>query len=64
MGPEGNLLCSLGDDREGYVEVILSKQEIKDARARLEWDSLKLPHIYKKYETYQYADDNLEHYKK
>ena len=64
MGPEGNLLCSLEDDREGYVEVILSRQEIKDARARLEWDSLKLPHIYKKYETYQYADNNLEHYKK
>lgn len=62
MGPAGNVLCAIEDDREGYVELQLSKQEIQNVRDRLEWDGMKLPHIYQKYETYRYADKDLEHY--
>lgn len=62
MGPAGDVLCALEDDAEGYVEMLLSKQEIQAVRDSLEWDSLKLPQIYKKYETYKYADKDLGNY--
>lgn len=58
MGPDGGMLKSLPDDREGYLEVRLHKMQIQKVKKNLDWDVLKRPQIYRKYEQYRFTDEN------
>lgn len=55
VGPDGNILREIKNNSEGYLKVEISKEKIKKVRKELAWESLKLPHIYKKYEQYRFA---------
>ena len=54
-GPDGELLCALPDDKEGFIKVQAKKAQIRKVQEGLAWESMKLPHIYKKYEQYRFA---------
>lgn len=56
MSPDGSILKSLPDDREGYLEVQLCKEQIRKTQKNLDWDELKRPKIYRKYEEYRFAE--------
>ena len=43
----------LDHDQEAYLEVVLEKSQIQAARNALEWESLKFPEIYQKYDQYR-----------
>lgn len=61
MGPDGSILREIKNDTESYLRVEISKEKIWQVRKALAWESLKLPHIYKKYEQYRFAvEDDLD----
>lgn len=54
MGPDGSIRSMLDHDQEAYLEVVLEKSQIQAARNALEWESLKFPEIYQKYDQYRF----------
>lgn len=59
MGPDGSIMLSLPDDREGYLEVQTDKEQIREARKNLDWDEAKRPQVYRRYEKYGSAENKI-----
>ncbi len=61
VGPDGNILREIKNDKESYLKIEIKKERIKKIRKELAWESQKLPHIYHKYENYRFAmEENLD----
>lgn len=56
FGPDGNLLRQIKQEEEGYLQVTVCKERIKETRAELAWESMKRPQVYKKYEKYRFLE--------
>ena len=57
MGPDGTLIAEIADDAEGYLKATLRKETIEQVRQGLAWETMKLPHVYEKYDKYRYAEE-------
>ena len=56
IDPYGNIVQGAAGDGETYIRAVLEKDKIRETRETLQWESLKLPDIYKKYEQYRFRD--------
>lgn len=55
IGPDGSILKEIEDDIEGFLKMELHKDTIREVREGLAWESMKIPHIYKKYDEYRFG---------
>lgn len=55
MDPAGNILTEIEDDAEEYLRAELKKEIVGQVRETLAWESMKLPHVYEKYDNYRYG---------
>lgn len=55
MSPDGSILGEIIDDSEDFLRAELKKDTMKKVREGLAWESMKLPHIYEKYDEYRFG---------
>lgn len=56
VDPYGNIVQGAMGDGETYIRAVIRKDKIRETREKLEWESLKLPDIYEKYEQYRFRN--------
>lgn len=58
VDPDGNIIQGIKGDEEAYIKTVIKKNKICETREKLQWESLKLPDVYKKYDQYRFRKRN------